>query len=67
LKKKRLTTKDYMDEGEKRRNKGKYGVTIPKPFGFDLREKNRSKSIRERKVEEMVEEKRIEVERIVKH
>jgi hypothetical protein len=34
--------------------KGKYGVTVPKPFAFDLRDKTKSKSIRERKVEEMI-------------
>lgn len=30
---------------------------MPKPFGFDLREKVRAKSIRERRVEQMVVEK----------
>lgn len=44
----------------KNRKKGKYGVTVPKPFKFDVREQVRPKSIRERKVEEMVEEKRKE-------
>lgn len=34
---------------------------MPRPFGFDLREKSRTKTIRERKVEEMVNEKRNEV------
>ncbi len=31
--------------------KGRYGVTVPKPFGFEIREKARPKSIRERKIE----------------
>jgi hypothetical protein len=40
---------------------------VPKPFGFDLREKTRVKTIRERKVEEMVNEKKIEEETIIRH
>lgn len=40
---------------------------MPKPFGFDLREKTRVKTIRERKVEEMVNEKKIEEETIIRH
>jgi hypothetical protein len=47
-----LTTKDYAERSQSR--KGKYGVTVPKPFNFDLREKTKSKTIREKKVEEMV-------------
>jgi Uncharacterised protein family UPF0564 len=39
--------------------KGKYGVTIPQPFMFDIREKVKPKTIREQKIEEMLEEKRI--------
>jgi Uncharacterised protein family UPF0564 len=39
--------------------KGRYGVTVPKPFAFDIREKVRPKTIRERKVEIMLEEKRL--------
>ncbi len=53
--------RDLKDE------RAKYGVTVPKPFNFDLREKTRTKTIRERKVEEMVAEKRNEEENIVKH
>jgi len=41
--------------------------TVPDPFEFDTREKVRAKSIRERKVEEMVQEKRDEEERILNH
>ena len=33
-------------------------MTVPKPFNFDLREKTRTKTIREKKVEEMVMEKK---------
>jgi hypothetical protein len=36
------------DDGKK----GKYGITVPKPFAFDLRDKTRHKSIRERKNEQ---------------
>lgn len=61
----KLTTHDYAERSRSR--KGKYGVTVPKPFNFDLREKTRTKTIRERKVEEMVAEKRIEEENIIKH
>lgn len=32
----KLTTKDYAERSQSR--KGKYGVTVPKPFNFDLRE-----------------------------
>ncbi len=42
--------------------KGKYGITVPKPFAFDLREKTRPKTIRERKNELAEERKRIEDE-----
>jgi hypothetical protein len=40
--------------------KGKYGVTVPVPFNFDTREAVKPKTIRERKVEAMVNEKRME-------
>ena len=57
-----LTADDYIrrssaDPGKK---KGKYGVTVPTPFKFDTREAVKPKSIRERKVEEMVMEKQME-------
>jgi hypothetical protein len=45
---------------ENSKKKGKYGVTVPKPFGFDLRDKTKTKTIREKKVEEMVNEKKQE-------
>jgi hypothetical protein len=35
-------------------------VTVPKPFAFDIRDKVRPKTIRERKIEQMVEEKQFE-------
>lgn len=58
LKSQKLTTQDYADRQKKK--KGKYGVTVPTPFNFDMREKNKKKTIREQKVEEMVAEKRNE-------
>ena len=59
LRKTRLSTDDYLNthNGGK---KGRYGVTVPKPFGFDIRDKVRPKTIRERKVENMIEEKKFE-------
>ena len=56
----KLTNKDYIDHEKSQKSKGKYGLTVPKPFGFDMRDKTKIKTIRERKVEEMVEEKKIE-------
>ncbi len=48
LKNVKLTTKDYI-QNEKNANskKGKYGVTVPKPFNFDMRDKTKKKTIRE--------------------
>ena len=54
FRKERITNSDYVNKGGK---KGRYGVTVPKPFGFDIRDKVRPKTIREVKVERMVEEK----------
>lgn len=49
----RVSGQDYeASAGEK---KGRYGVTVPKPFAFDIRDKVRPKSIREKKVENMLE------------
>lgn len=58
----RLNQNDYVKRAEsaKAAKKGKYGVTVPKPFGFDMRDKVKAKTIRERKVEEMVNEKKAE-------
>jgi len=50
----RLSAADYADKDGK---KGRYGVTVPKPFQFDIREQVRPKTIREQKVERMVNEK----------
>lgn len=37
--------------------KGKFDVTVPEPFDFDRRDKRKTKTIREKKVDEMVKEK----------
>lgn len=64
----KLTTADYIERERSRGGKkGKYGVTVPKPFGFDMREKTKTKSIREKKIDEMVAQKQIEEERVIKH
>lgn len=69
LSKTKLTDKDYIARAHsaKTRGKGKYGVTVPKPFGFDTRDARKSVTIRERKVEEMVNEKRMQEDMIIKH
>ena len=41
-------------------------ITVPKPFEFDTREKTRPKSIRERKVDAMIAEKKLEENRAIK-
>jgi hypothetical protein len=69
LSKTKLTDKDYIARAHsaKTRGRGKYGVTVPKPFGFDTRDARKSVTIREMKVEQMVNEKRQEEDSIVKH
>ena len=47
-----ITLDDYMGKvKENSRRKGKYGVTVPKPFKFDMRDQVKGKNIREKKVE----------------
>ena len=63
-----MTQQDYVARAAAAKAaKGKYGVTVPKPFGFDMRDKGKGKTIRERKVEAMVEERRLEEDALVKH
>ena len=59
LSKAKLSQQDYVKRAQsaKGKKKGKYGVTVPKPFGFDMRDKTRPKSIRERKIDAMVQDK----------
>jgi hypothetical protein len=40
---------------------------VPKPFGFDMRDKLKSKGIREKKLDEMVAEVKIKEENLIKH
>jgi hypothetical protein len=68
----RLTTNDYANktmENERvaRFKKGNYNVTVPEPFDFEIRAQTKSKSIRERKIDAMVEEKKLEEENQLKH
>ena len=68
LAKTKLTQQDYAARAQSAKaTKGKYGVTVPKPFGFDMRDKGKAKTIRERKVEQMVQERRLEEDALVKH
>jgi len=63
-----LSGKDYSDHRKSKFNKSQERkLTVPKPFKFDTRDKIRAKSIRERKIDEMIEEKKIEEERILGH
>ena len=45
LRRHRVSANDYISS-KSNRNKGRYGVTVPKPFGFEIRDKVRPKSIR---------------------
>ena len=51
----------------RQRREEKRPITVPKPFGFDVRESTKPKTIRERKVEEMVALKKLEEEKALKH
>lgn len=56
----RVNAGDYMKHINYRsQSRGRYGVTVPQAFGFDIRESSKPKSIRERKVEAMVREKQL--------
>ena len=53
---------------EKSLRKGRYGVTVPEPFSFEMRDAQAKKAnTRERKVNEMVMEKKIEETNMIKH
>ena len=69
LNEKRITADDYMHQiRDKSLRKGRYGVTVPEPFSFDLRDQQAKKAnTRERKVNEMIMEKKMEEENMVKH
>lgn len=64
----KLTQHDYAARAQSAKaSKGKYGVTVPKPFGFDMRDKSKHKTIREYKVEQMVQQHRLQEDALVKH
>lgn len=65
MRQQRLQASDYT-EVRKSKKQGRYGVTVPKPFGFEIRDQVRSKSIRERKIERMVQEKEAEEDEAMK-
>ena len=68
LSKTKLSNQDYVKRAQTAKaKKGKYGVTVPTPFGFDTRDKKKSMTIREQKVEEMVREKRLAEDHVVKY
>jgi hypothetical protein len=48
----KLTQQDYAKRSQSAKvKKGKYGVTVPSPFGFDMRDKTKTKGIREKKID----------------
>ena len=55
----KIGAQDYLSG----KRKGRYGITVPRPPAFEIREKLKSKSIRERKVERMIAEKEAAEER----
>lgn len=65
----RVTADDYMHQvRSKSMRKGRYGVTVPQPFKFEIRDsKAKAPNTRERKVNEMVMEKKMETDNMVKH
>jgi hypothetical protein len=61
-----LAGRDYTHRRKSKKGKStERQITVPKPFKFDTRDMIRPKSIRERKVDEMIEEKRIEEDRLL--
>ena len=66
LSKESLTGQDYAEFKTKSKGKpSQSSITVPRPFKFDTREKIRPKSIRERKVDEMIAEKQLEEDRVL--
>lgn len=66
---KRITSDDYMHQvRSKSMRKGRYGLTVPEPFAFEIRDSQaKAPNTRERKVNEMVMEKKIEEQNMIKH
>lgn len=70
LRKTRVRHEDYAKkraQSAKLSMRGKYGVTVPRPFTMCKNEGAKPKSIRQRKIEEMIAQKQLEEEAIVKH
>jgi hypothetical protein len=59
-----LSGKDIHAPADK---KGRYGITVPKPFSFDIREKTKAPTIAERKLQEMVAQKQSEEQNEIQH
>ena len=67
IEKKRDTESSSMSRlGRFYKDPGSSQYTVPEPFDFTQRNKNRAKSIRERRVEEMIKEKQAIEEEILK-
>mmetsp|Transcript_20429 Transcript_20429/g.27608 ORF Transcript_20429/g.27608 Transcript_20429/m.27608 type:complete len:84 (+) Transcript_20429:2567-2818(+) len=66
---KRITSDDYMHKlRAKSARRGRYGVTVPEPFNFEIRDQQaKHANTRERKVNEMVMEKKMEEENMITH
>lgn len=62
-----LTGADYSEykKSQKSGTASQRSITVPQPFKFDTRDKIRPKSIRERKVDEMIAEKQLAEDRIL--
>ena len=66
LQKDSMAGSDYSDYKKSKGSlKSSRSITVPRPYSFDTRDKIRQKSIRERKIDEMIEMKRIEEENIL--
>lgn len=65
----RTNTAPYLDKrfGAVYKDTTSLKYSIPEPFEFDTREKKRSKSIRERKLEEDIRKRDEELENLIKH
>lgn len=65
LQRESLAGADYADHKRTKQAQSGERITVPRPFSFDTRDKVRPKSIRERKVDEMIELKKLEEDRLL--
>ena len=68
----KLTTEDFLENQKLRKKRAHsstkdFKVTVPRPFKFERRSKNRPKTIREWKVDQMIQEKQLEEELALRH